>query len=249
MPLYDHFQKPLKSISQWNSFHFAWLNSLARDINPQLPKHFFAEPNAKFEIEIDMATLERMRDTGANGYYGEWQSNWTPPPPVANVPFAIDNDELEVLVYGEESEGIRIVAALELVSPANKDRPESRDAFTTKCQGYLQRGIGLIIIDITTKHHFNLHNELMARIGSSSEMIDGHIYAVAYRPTGKKGLGNLALWPQTLTIGEPLPTMPLWLLGGICIPVRLEETYDLTLRDLKVPERLSLMNPPKPSKT
>jgi hypothetical protein len=36
------------------------------------------------------------------------------------------------------------------VSPANKDRDETRRAFIAKCAAYLQRGIGLIVVDIRT---------------------------------------------------------------------------------------------------
>ena len=41
-----------------------------------------------------------------------------------------------------------MVAAIELVSPGNKDREETRSAFAAKCAGYLQAGIGLVVIDI-----------------------------------------------------------------------------------------------------
>jgi hypothetical protein len=40
-----------------------------------------------------------------------------------------DQDEYEVQIY-DERHGRRLVAAIELISPANKDRPESRRALT-----------------------------------------------------------------------------------------------------------------------
>ena len=42
-----------------------------------------------------------------------------------------DQDEYEVRVY-DERHGRRLLAAIELVSPGNKDRPESRRAFVAK---------------------------------------------------------------------------------------------------------------------
>jgi len=43
-------------------------------------------------------------------------------------------DVYEVLVY-DEKRRCRVVAAVEIVSPANKDRPEHRRAFVSKCAG------------------------------------------------------------------------------------------------------------------
>ena len=45
--------------------------------------------------------------------------------------------------------GARLVAAIELVSPANKDRAAHRRAFAT-CASHLCQGVGLVIVDIVT---------------------------------------------------------------------------------------------------
>ena len=58
-------------------------------------------------------------------------------------------------------DGARLVAVIEIVSPGNKDRAEARRTFAGKCAAYLQRGIGLITIDIVTNRNANLHNELV----------------------------------------------------------------------------------------
>lgn len=48
---------------------------------------------------------------------------WAPPKPIATAPLDFqDPDVFEVQVLNED-EGPRLVAAIELVSPANKDRP------------------------------------------------------------------------------------------------------------------------------
>ncbi len=43
MPLLDHFHPPLSSERHWESFHAAWLGSLADDLNRRLPTGYFAE--------------------------------------------------------------------------------------------------------------------------------------------------------------------------------------------------------------
>ena len=227
MPLLDHFRPPVRNVLQWNSFHSAWLATLATDLNTLLPPHFFAEPSARFGIEVDVAALERMGDPSAD----------------ATVPFAVATDALEVLVYEDASGEMRLVGAVELVSPANKDRPDSREAFVTKCREYLHRGLGLVVADVVTERRANLHNQLMTAIGRPEQVVAAELYAVGYRPTGGNGSGTLSLWPHTLVVGESLPAeVPFWLWGGVCVPVRLNETYETTLRQLKVAARL---NPPR----
>lgn len=48
--------------------------------------------------------------------------------------------EYEVLIYDVEPDR-KLVAAVEIVSPANKDRPESRQMFVAKCASLLQKGV------------------------------------------------------------------------------------------------------------
>jgi hypothetical protein len=51
-----------------------------------------------------------------------------------------DQDEFEVQIYNADL-GRQLVAAIEIVSPANKDRPENRRAFVTKVAALLQKGV------------------------------------------------------------------------------------------------------------
>jgi hypothetical protein len=236
MPLLDHFHPPLKSLHQWGSFHNAWMTTLAYSLNEDLPERFFAAPSARFGVEIDVAAPERFRDE-YNG--AAWTPKWEAPAATATFPFATATDELEVLVHEDYPGEIRLVGAIEFISPANKDRPETRDAFVSKCHGYLQKGIGLMIVDVVTDRHANLHDDLMTRIASGAAELGENLYVAAYQPTGKSGNGQLALWTEPLAIGEPLPTMPLWLYGGICVPARLEETYERTCRELRIKNLLS----------
>ena len=57
--------------------------------------------------------------------------------------------EYEVRVFDLKRDR-RLVAAIELVTPSNKDRPESRQVFVAKCQSLLRQGVSLVIIDVVT---------------------------------------------------------------------------------------------------
>lgn len=239
MPLLDHFHHPMKSLLQWGSMHIEWMSALSNSFNAALPPKFYAEPGAHFGIEVDVASLERFGDPAQNGDYGDWRPEWDAPTATATLPYAVATDELETLIYEDASGGIRLVGAVEFISPANKDRLETRRAFVAKCHGYLQHGVGVILIDVVTDKHFNLHNDLMDFLGHPARRMAETVYVTAYRTTGKNGSGKLETWEHPLTVGQALPTVPMWLLGGFCIPARLEETYTETLRRLRVPQRLA----------
>ncbi len=126
------------------------------------------------------------------------------------------------------SRGSYLIGAIELVSPANKDRPAHQDAFTSKCQTYLQQGIGLIVVDVVTTLAANLHNELMKRLELPIEPMQADLYAVAYRVGEAKETPRLDVWQEAFTVGSKLPTLPLYLKGGLYLPVDLEQTYQYT---------------------
>jgi hypothetical protein len=136
-------------------------------------------------------------------------------------------DDFEVRVFNTGA-GPTLVAAIEVVSPRNKDRPESRRAFAAKCASYLHQGISLIIVDTVTGRHANLHNELMDLLqatGASRLAADVILYAVAYQPLRRGGREEADWWPVPIAVGGTLPLLPLALDARTWVPVDLERTY------------------------
>jgi hypothetical protein len=60
------------------------------------------------------------------------------------------------------------------------------------------------------------------------------LYAVAYRAVTVRNKPRVEVWPEPLTLGEVLPSVPLWLALDLCIPVRLEDSYLATCRSLRI---------------
>src|SRR5690348_14655378 len=125
MPLLDHFRSDLSRRRPWHSFHHAWATYIAADLNRRLPTGYFADPSAQFGIEIDVGAYE---DEGAENPTNDWAT----PPPTMMMPITLVTDAVEITVYSRRA-GPELIGAIELVSPSNKDRPASRDAFVTKC--------------------------------------------------------------------------------------------------------------------
>lgn len=239
MPLLDHFHPPLLGRRHWHSFHNGWAVHLAAALNQYLPEGYFAEPNVMFGIEIDVATLEEPTavppmSAGSGGVSAVPQLAWTPPQPARTIPFSPATHTIEVNVFST-SGGLTLIGAIELVSPANKDRAEHRQAFVSKCETYLHQGVGLVVVDIVTERTANLHNELLARSSASSESgLAANLYATAYRVVERAQQTSLDIWQESLGLGQPLPVLPLWLRGNLCLPVELNATYERTCRELKI---------------
>lgn len=241
MPLRDLFHAPLKNKCHWEGFHSNWANNIVRSLNERLPQRYRAEPEVHLgvQVEVDVATFERETQARPEAGTGDGVATavWAPPQPTqvldADLPA---QDTFEVRVYDEER-GLRLVAAVELVSPRNKDRAESRRAFVAKCAGYLQQGVALVVVDTVTDRHQNLHRELMEllRLKESDPWPEEqHLYAVAYRHTKQEDRWRLEIWNQALSLGAPLPPLPLWLASNLSVPLDLESTYEETFRVLRI---------------
>ena len=45
----------------------------------------------------------------------------------------------------------------------------------------------------------------------------------------------LETWAQALSLGQPLPTVPLWLADNLAVPLELEESYEQSCAILSIP--------------
>jgi len=239
MPLLDHFHPPLHGPRRWEGFHHSWATFIAQQLNQQtLPADYFAESEISLgpELEIDVATMELRSSNGKDRV--KESVVWSPPRPkiTAKVDFA-HLDSYEVLVY-QDLGGAELRAAIELVSPANKDRAGSRRTFAAKCAGYLKHGIGVMIVDVVTARSANLHKELFAALEVKDRRRVWHsptgLYATAYRAVTVRKNPRVEVWPEVLKLGHALPEMPLWLTLDLCVPVRLEDSYIATCQSLRI---------------
>lgn len=237
MPLLDHFHPPLDRRS-FESFHGWWGLQLAGQLNMRpMPYGFLAEGNVHIGIAVaaDVAAFEEDALTGEqpNGGVAVATQVWAPPQPPLVVPVDFSTLEtFEIRIYDEER-ARTLVAAVELVSPGNKDRPENRRAFLDKCAAYLREGVSVVVVDVVTSRRHNFHAALMELFNggeSAVRAITSDLYAVAYRVHLVGQRTQLEMWPAALALGAPLPTMPLWLTESLCVPLDLETGYQAACR-------------------
>ena len=243
MPLLDHFHPPLHGPRRWEGFHHAWATFIAQQLNQQtLPPGYFAESEISLgpELEIDVAAMDSGGTPVPGGIAGGDAATavWSPPRP--GITAKVDYSHLEgyeVRVY-QDLGGAQLRGAIELVSPANKDRAGTRRTFAAKCAGYLRQGVGLVVIDVVTARTADLHAELFEVLEASAHpqgwKSPTGLYTVGYRPVTVRPEPWLEAWPEPLALGKPLPTMPLWLAPDLCVPVLLEESYLATCDSLRI---------------
>jgi hypothetical protein len=222
MPLRDHFHPPLSQARYWEDFHGDWAYSIKHMLNRRiLPSAYFAaaQVHVGSRVEVDVAAFEQTsaghEAESRNGGVAVAIETWAPPVTNMVIP-AVFPDEVEVQVFST-SGGHTLVAAIEFISPGNKDRRETRRAFVAKCASYLQQGIGLVIIDVVTERMANLHNELIDFLEQPPTFRfpeETLLYAASYRPSRRPTGDQIELWLNPIGVGQAMPTVP-WPFGAV----------------------------------
>jgi hypothetical protein len=221
-----------------------WPAVIVQQLYPILPAGFVAAPRVHLAtaFDIDVSAYEQDEPeapakTGDEGG-GVAVATWAPPQPTLTLETELhDQDEYEVRVY-DDGHGRRLVAAIEIVSPANKDRPESRRAFVAKAAALLQQGVCVSLVDLVTVRQFNQYADLLELIGVGDPMLGPGppaLYAVTVR--GRKRLRRRPLldaWFHPMALGQTLPALPIWLDVDLGVSLNLETSYEETCRVLRI---------------
>jgi hypothetical protein len=215
--------------------HHLWIAELLRWVKPRLPAGYRAYIGSAPLLAV--GAPEGRPDLGAH--------RWPEKPAVPAEPGAASagsesSDELEpdielavaTLDPGTalwvEQQG-RLVAAVELISPRNKDRPSARDTYLSRYLGYLLEAVHLLLVDVHRRPvGFSFADRIAAELSIKQEPLLAP-FAVSYRVGEPAATGGrlLAIWRRALAPGSCLPTLPLPLNTHLAVPVDLERTYSV----------------------
>ncbi|MBY0231620.1 MAG: hypothetical protein K2W96_20230 [Gemmataceae bacterium] len=237
MPMRDHFHPPGSLRGSWEGLHGLWPGVIVQHLDHLLPPRYSAEPrvHAGPYVEVDVGSFDH--EDFAPSDPSEDGTAWSPSGPgLAVETELLDTAEYEVRVYDHERDR-HLVAAVEIVSPGNKDRDGHQRAFVGKCEAMLRRGVSVCIVDLVTARGANLYADLLELIGQRDPLMGDEpppTYAAALRwvQRGKKRV--LETWPHILRVGEVLPTLPLWLTKKFSVPLALEASYESSCRTLRM---------------
>lgn len=236
MPLRDHFHPPFTRKSRWDGFHGQFPAMVVLALKKILPVGYSAQPTVHLGggIEIDLGTYrdESSSASTVRSSNDRGLALLSPPAPTFAVSTELPTaDEYEVLVFDSERER-RLVAAIEIVSPSNKDRPEHRREFVAKCASLLRQNVSVSIVDLVTERRFNLYLDLLDFFGQSDPQFASPgppLYAATCAGRNDKARWSLKTWAYTLEIGQPLPTLPIILSDWLGVNLDLEPVYEATL--------------------
>jgi hypothetical protein len=218
----------------FHDFHGSWIIHLKEALNAGLlPPGYYAlsEQHAGRAI-ADILTLEE--EDGASFSVGTGAVAVAEVPPrVSQKMVASENAAYRSLrrtLAIRHSSQHRLVATIELLSPANKDRSQSVQDFVEKAVGVLRAGCHLLMMDLLPP----APHDPRGIHGAIWEYFD----PLDYEPPADKPLTLASyqagetpeayLEPQA--IGSALPTMPLFLQPGWYVNVPLEPTYQMAYR-------------------
>jgi hypothetical protein len=215
MPLRDHFRPPLDQKRSWDELHGAWPTVIVMSLNKRLPPRYVAGPRIHLGtlFEIDVASYEEEEAAPLTSSAGVEDGGvatavWAPPQPTLAVATDLpDQDEYEVRL------------------------------FIAKCAALLREQVSVSIIDVVTTRQFNLYGDLVEWVGHNGPSTTPEplsIYAAACRWRRVGDIARLETWAHPLEVGQPLPTLPLWLADDLSVPLELEASYEETCRILRI---------------
>ncbi len=219
MPLHDWTDE-----RGWDSMHLLWLNDLLNWVQPRLPEGYRAYVGSVPALTVD----------AGNGRPDVTVRQWTPEPAAVAVGVGtVEPDQEAVATFTLDPQRAlhidwkgQLIAAIELVSPRNKDRPSSRDRYLGRYVGYLRQGVHLLLIDLLPRPRgFSFADAVVADLGLACEPTTPP-FAVSYRVGEPVPEGTLvATWRRPMQVGQPLAVIPLALNIGQAIDIDLEQTY------------------------
>ena len=235
MPLRDHFHPPISRTFAWEGFHGTWPGMLVGRVRRLLPRGYIAEPRARmgqyFELDIGTFEQENASPDASDAIGATATVPRTIMQPTASADIDIgDQHEYEVLIYDVEREKT-LVAAVEFVSPGNKDRAEHRQAFVAKCSALLQKNVSVAIVDVVTDRSGNLYAELLGELAVTDQTLGAEppsLYAASCRTRTNKHRNRFDAWAYRVALGEPLPELPLWYAPDGMVTLDLEGSYEDT---------------------
>ncbi|HEY2253987.1 MAG TPA: DUF4058 family protein [Planctomycetaceae bacterium] len=130
--------------------------------------------------------------------------------------------------------GHRLIALVEIISPANKDRPQHVEEFAAKAVSALDAGVHLLLIDLLPPGRHDpcgMHGIIRQRLDESDEPYD----LPADEPLTMAGYAagpQIEIYLEHVAVGSALPEMPLFLSPDRYINVPVEPTYEAAYRGL-----------------
>jgi Protein of unknown function (DUF4058) len=217
----------------FHAFHVSWLPDIQQALNGILPKGYYALAEQHTGGNIaDVPTLHESPHI----------TERTPLPPASGGTLVADapprvrwKETLDAAAVQRRRtlairhvSGHRLIAIIEIVSPANKDRVDHVEDFAAKVVSALDAGVHVLIVDLFppgSDDPYGLHGVIHQRMEQSDEPYDlpaDEPLTLASYVAGPR----VDAYLEHVRVAAPLPEMPLFIRPDRYVNVPLEATYN-----------------------
>jgi hypothetical protein len=221
----------------YHDFHVAWIPQLRTVLNQGLlPDGYYALAEQHFGRPIaDVLTL----------HAGEKASQTSPLPPggtaLAEAPPQVRRRQtIEPALARRRSlavrhvSGHRLVALLEILSPANKDRASTVEQFADKVIEALDAGVHFLLVDLLPPGLHDpqgMHGIISQYLDPANQAYDLPV-GEPLTPASYAAGPQVEIFLEHVAVGARLPDMPLFLRPDHYVNVPLEATYEAAYRGM-----------------
>jgi hypothetical protein len=231
MPVHDWSQV---EAGVYHDFHNAWIIMLRNALNGGLlPAEYYAlvEQHAGQYVP-DILTLHassaqppqgKKSTPGLNG--GNVLTISKSPPRVRQQLVAATYRRLRRTLAIRHTSGHRLVAIIEITSPANKDRPGAVAELVRKIVELLHHGVHVLLVDVFACGRYDrpgLHEQIWAEVDGASPQRESEPVTLASYVAAEP----MRAYVERVKYGEVLPEMPVFLTVEHYVLVPLERAYE-----------------------
>jgi hypothetical protein len=241
MPVHDWTRV---SSGTFHNFHLQWQAALTVALNTGgLPEGYFAMVEQRVGGPIpDVLAIELPPpSTQTPGGTGSLLAEIAPPKTrfvVRTEPTIYARRARRITVRDELGE---VVAVIEIVSPGNKDTPNSIQSFSRKMAEFLLHGVNLVVVDLfppSDRDPQGIHKAIWDAVHEQPFELpaDKRLTAAGYSAETLTG------FIEPFAVGDALPEVPLFLRGERYVSCPLESSYQATWAVMPAPIR-NLLQP------
>lgn len=226
MPVHDWTRA---SDGDFHDFHASWITHLKESLNEGvLPDGYYAQSEQHAGRTIaDILTLKdrpaSVDDRATSGVAVAEAPPQVSIKMVASEATSYRNVRRTITI--RHRSGRQVVAMIELLSPGNKDGQHHLAQFVSKATGAIWQGIHLLVIDLHPPSQFDpagVHGAIWDEVGGAEFLLpaDRPLTLVSYLAEQIP-----EAFVEPVSVGMPLPDMPIFLTSDHYVSVPLEPTY------------------------
>ena len=215
----------------WKGFHNLWIAQIVEYLNEVLPPGFQARPT-ELVVGIEPDVLLTQREE-----HPESAVPLRPQPALMEATLTAvippPTDPPLAGVYSDYDVS-RLVAAMEVLSPSNKQGQAETQNFVGKAHLLLKEGVHFMVVDVLSDPARPIRKPLLEHLGIEASVAEDRLWISSYATEFKEDPQPHIIiheWARDLAVGDSLPTLPLFLhYDDLWVNVDLETTYQETLR-------------------